>query len=156
MNKKEFLDLLGQSLSGEVDNNILEQSIKFYNEYISSQSNKSEQEVIEEIGDPRLIAKTIIETENTSARVAGNRYYYDNHSNRSNYNDYAGNADNRRDTGYNKVYHVKWYHMVAIVLVLLFVFTFIVRIGWFLLRILFLFFMPIIVITLLWAIIRKR
>ena len=66
MDKKEFMDILRQSLQGEVDDNIIEQNIRFYNEYISSQRGKNESEVIKEIGDPRLIAKTIIETAKAS------------------------------------------------------------------------------------------
>ncbi|NLL00667.1 MAG: DUF1700 domain-containing protein [Clostridiales bacterium] len=152
MSKNEFLNLLRQSLEGEVDNSIIEQSIRFYNEYISSQSDKSEEEVIKEIGDPRLIAKTIIETENAS-----NRDNFNTYSNRSDYNSYANDNDNSRSSNYNKVYHIKWYHMVVIVLVLLFLITFLVRLGWLLFRLFFAFLMPIIIISLLfWAIFKKR
>ena len=154
MNKKEFLDLLRQSLAGEVDNRILEQSISFYNEYISSQSSKSEEEVIKEIGDPRLIAKTIIETENASYRETDNRDKYVNYNNSDDYNGYSRSNDNRSSP--NKIYHLKWYHMALIVLILIFLFIFLIRIGWILLRLFFVFFVPIIFIGLLLALFRKR
>ncbi|NLO09778.1 MAG: DUF1700 domain-containing protein [Clostridiales bacterium] len=151
MNKKEFLNILRQYLEGEVDNSILEQSVSFYNEYISSQLNKTEEEVINEIGDPRLIAKTIIDTENTAHGDAGNYNSYDNRG-----YDYTGDNDNRSSSNNNKVYHIKWYHMVLIAIILVFLFAFIIRIGWMLIRLFFVFFLPIIFIALLWAMFRKR
>ncbi len=152
MDKKEFLDILRQSLEGEVDNSILEQSISFYNEYISSQSDKSEEEVIIEIGDPRLIAKTIIETENISRGEAGSNY----NSNINRSYEYTTDNDNPGSANYNKVYHIKWYHMVLIAIIFVFLFVFLIKIGWMLIRLFFMFFVPIIFIVLLWSLFRKR
>lgn len=151
MSKKEFLDLLRQSLEGEVNNSILEQSMKFYNEYISSQSNKSEEDVIEEIGDPRLIAKTIIETENAS-RVDSYSYYNDRSYNK----DYGGDNDSTSSSNNKKVYRLKWYHMVILVLVILFLFSFLIRVGWLILKMLSMFLVPIIIIIFLFSIIFRR
>ena len=152
MDKKEFMDILRQSLEGEIDNSTLEQSVKFYNEYISSQPDKSEEEVIIEIGDPRLIAKTIIETESSSRGVAGSNN--DNDNKRS--YEYTSANDNRGSSNRNNVYHVKWYHMVLIAIIIIFLFALLIRIGWILLRLFFMFFVPIIFILLLWAMFRKR
>jgi uncharacterized membrane protein len=152
MDKKEFLSILREALEGEVDSRVVEQNISFYNDYISSQANKSEEEVIEEIGDPRLIAKTIIETESSSGGQTGGGYYsYYSGS----YND-STDYDNRSSSQYNRVYHVKWYHMVLIALIALVLLTTLIRIGWFMIKFLFVFSVPIIFIFLLWILFRKR
>lgn len=64
MRKDEFLKLLRQALVGDVPNRVLEENIRYYDGYISEEVGKgrSEEDVIEEIGDPRLIAKTIEDT----------------------------------------------------------------------------------------------
>lgn len=154
MNKKEFLDLLRRSLEGEVDNRILEQNINYYSEYISSHSVKSEEEVIEEIGDPRLIAKTIIDTERLPYEEANRRNDYGNYNNKGDYDRYTEENNNRRDS--NKVYHIKGYHLLIFAIIVIFIFFILIRIGWLLLRLLSVFFVPIILIGLLWSMFRKR
>ena len=156
MDKKEFMDILRQSLQGEVDDNIIEQNIRFYNEYISSQRGKNESEVIKEIGDPRLIAKTIIETAKASDNsesgdwnnVGSNRSYSDEYAEKKDY--YRGHTHNKR------VYHLKWYHMLLILLVLFFLIFVLIRISWIIIKLLFAFIVPIIFIGLLLTLFRKR
>ncbi len=64
MTKAEFIETLRKSLNGKVDDNELAGNISYYSSYIDSEvrNGRSEQEVIAELGDPRLIARTIIET----------------------------------------------------------------------------------------------
>lgn len=64
MGKEEFLQGLRQALAGEVPQNIIAENLNYYNSYISGEVSKgrTEEEVIEEIGSPRLIAKTIIDS----------------------------------------------------------------------------------------------
>lgn len=62
MNKQEFLSELRRNLVGEVPGQEVDKNIAYYEEYISSDGSESEQCRIDEIGDPRLIARTIIET----------------------------------------------------------------------------------------------
>ncbi|CUH93682.1 DUF1700 domain-containing protein [Herbinix luporum] len=148
MNKKEFLDILRQSLEGEIDNRVIEQSIRFYSEYISSQEDKSEEEVIKEIGDPRLIAKTIIESEKNSTNNYSN---YNSNRYDSNYSRYEN------DTNRNiKYYHLKWYHKALGIFILFMLLFFIIRIGWIMIRMLFLFLPLLIIIAVLWAIFKKQ
>lgn len=63
MSKQEFLQRLRDTLTGEVPGNVIEENIRFYEEYISTEVNHGtgEEDVIASIGDPRLIAKTIME-----------------------------------------------------------------------------------------------
>lgn len=64
MNKTEFLHKLGEALQGEVSGAACQENIRYYDNYISQETGtgKSEEQVIDSIGDPRLIAKTIIES----------------------------------------------------------------------------------------------
>lgn len=71
MNKQIFLDTLRRALYGKIDDMTLADHIQYYENYISQEmvSGRSEQEVLDELGDPRLIARTILET-------SGNRTTY--------------------------------------------------------------------------------
>jgi len=66
MTRQEFINDLRESLYTEVSSIEIESNIKYYNEYINEQirNGKSEEQVLLELGDPRLIARTIIETSN--------------------------------------------------------------------------------------------
>ena len=154
MNKKEFLEVLRQSLVGEVSPIVLEQNIKFYNEYISSHSDKSEEEIIDEIGDPRLIARTIIETEKIPEQGSFGFNNYDDYDNRRSYDDYKNkdyrNTSNRR-SGYIRI---KWYHKLALMCLAIFLVLIVLRAGWLLLRLLSVFIVPIIIISILWYMFR--
>lgn len=64
MNREEFLRGLQNALSGEVPPSVVRDNLRYYDDYIRSemQSGRSEDQVMEELGDPRLIARTIIDT----------------------------------------------------------------------------------------------
>ena len=64
MTKNEFLDKLKMALTGKVSAALVEENMTYYGEYIDSQirTGKSEKEVMDLLGDPRLIAKTIVQT----------------------------------------------------------------------------------------------
>jgi len=71
MNKQEFLKIFRTALSGQVPAYIIEENVRYYDEYIEMQirQGKREQDVLSELGDPRLLAKTVITT-NKSAETA--------------------------------------------------------------------------------------
>ncbi len=62
MNKQEFLDILRMALSGRVSAKTVEENVSFYEEYINSKIRigQSEESVLHKLGDPRLLAKSII------------------------------------------------------------------------------------------------
>lgn len=62
MSKQEFLDRLKRSLSGGLGYVQVEEHIRYYSDYIDSQlrSGKTEAETMAALGDPRLIAKTLL------------------------------------------------------------------------------------------------
>ncbi len=72
MERKEFIDKLRGALNGNVSPALVEENIRYYHEYINSEmrNGKSEEEVLDALGDPRLIARTIIET-NTVEDMSG-------------------------------------------------------------------------------------
>ena len=63
MTKFEFSEKLRKALSGRVSHSIVNENVTYYERYIDSEIKKgrSEKEVLEELGDPRLLAKTIID-----------------------------------------------------------------------------------------------
>ncbi len=62
MTKQEFLDELNQALRGEVSAEVVMDSYRYYSTYIEDEirNGKSEEEVLEELGRPSLIARSII------------------------------------------------------------------------------------------------
>ena len=68
MTQKEFLDVLQRSLSGQVPPHVITENLNYYRSYISGQAanGRSESHILDELGDPRLLAKTIIEAENSN------------------------------------------------------------------------------------------
>lgn len=74
MDKKQFLNDLRERLEGEVPASIIEKNIRYYDRYISEHGVAC----IEEIGDPMLIATTIISSYEMSGDK-GDRYeqYYE-------------------------------------------------------------------------------
>lgn len=64
MNKKEFIDRLRTALTGRIASDAVQEHVLYYEEYINTQirMGRGENEVLSALGNPRLIAKTIIET----------------------------------------------------------------------------------------------
>ena len=63
MTQIEFVTELEQALRGNVEERIIQENVRYYNDYISEQraAGKSEEEIFASLGSPRLIAKTIID-----------------------------------------------------------------------------------------------
>ena len=80
MSKQDFLNGLYSFLNGQIPANQVEENIRYYRDYIDSQirSGKSEEEVLRALGDPRLIARTIVEISGPAAANEADEYYRDN------------------------------------------------------------------------------
>ena len=78
MTAEIFLTELREALDGSVSPAFINENIRYYEEYIDTEKRKgrSEEEVMEELGEPRLIAKTIIDTAETGEK-RGMRNVYD-------------------------------------------------------------------------------
>lgn len=153
MKKTEFLKELEESLRGEIPAAAVSDNLRYYDNYISQETEKgrSEAEVIEEIGSPRLIAKTIIDSGSFSAgNSAGGSQSYD-----------SGYESGQRETtsgGYGEFHYVnlsKWYWKLLIVAVLLIVLFTVLSIVGGIFAILFRFATPILLILLIWSLIRN-
>ena len=63
MKRSEFLTELKEQLSFELPERLVRENIDFYNNYISDEvrAGKTEAEVLSDLGEPRLIARTVID-----------------------------------------------------------------------------------------------
>lgn len=68
MTRQEFIEELRIALQGKISQNRVNEHLKYYDNYIMEEARKgrTEQQVIEQLGDPRLIAKTLINTSDNS------------------------------------------------------------------------------------------
>ena len=94
MTKQEFLDKLRAALNGKLLPGQVEENLHYYEDYINTEvrKGKSEGEVLAVLGDPRLIARTIVETAGQSAD-----HYYDNGQS-TQYREAGGNSDTGGNT----------------------------------------------------------
>lgn len=73
MNRQEFIDSLRAALNGRISPVQVEDNINYYQDYINVETRKgrSEEEVLAALGNPRLIARTIVQT--SGQDTAGSR-----------------------------------------------------------------------------------
>lgn len=72
MSREEFLTELRKALQGRVSQQTVNDNLRYYEDYILAESHKgkTEVEVIAELGNPRLLAKSIIDAENATTEKA--------------------------------------------------------------------------------------
>lgn len=65
MGKEEFLNGLRRALNGNLSEAQVEENIRYYKEYFAAEEakGKTEEEILAMLGDPRLLARTIIDAE---------------------------------------------------------------------------------------------
>ena len=63
MTKQEFLRELGRELRGRLPERTVRENLDYYEQYIDGERarGRSEEEIIEELGGPRIIARTIVD-----------------------------------------------------------------------------------------------
>ena len=86
MKKSEFLIRLQEALEGDVSTTTIQENVRYYDDYISGEvrDGKQEDAVIEELGDPWILARNI--TQAPEVLDATNVYGEDMHrENRNNY-----------------------------------------------------------------------
>lgn len=76
MTRQEFLDELRIALQGEMDQGRINEHLDYYENYIMEEARKgrTEQHVLEDLGNPRLIAKTLIDAEQYGGGAYGKSY----------------------------------------------------------------------------------
>lgn len=156
MNKSEFLNILRQALSGEVSQDVIEQNISYYSGYISTQTVEDENRIIEELGDPRLIAKSIIEAEKAAKEKSKSNWSgaaYQNNTSEQ-YEEYNGRTEElNQGFFFNKM---KWYHKLIAIAVIIVLLILIAMIGRLLLSVVFVFGLPILLLLLVMTLFRRR
>ncbi len=72
MTKREFLEQLQKMLARELDAGEVAENVRYYSEYIDNavHKGKSEEQVLSELGDPRMIARTILDVGEKRAGAA--------------------------------------------------------------------------------------
>lgn len=122
MCKKEFLDILYNQLSGQMPEGSVAAHVQYYRNYIEDEQQKgrTETDILNDLGDPRLIARTLLDTE----VGAGNPQNGSTYSATYNEADYDYNEYDSSDSARE---HVKkhsfkldlstWYGKVAVILI---------------------------------------
>lgn len=117
MDRTEFLNTLRSQLAGQMHEGKVAAHVRYYEDYIQSQvrSGRNEQDVLAELGDPRLIARTLLDTD-----VDNGQLDYEE------YSTYSEDSGNPQDFGKEHV-HVwrfdTWYSkLLGVVLLLIVVF----------------------------------
>ena len=79
MNRDEFIDKLQRTLAGGLGSYQVAENVRYYQEYIDSEvrKGKAEEEVLDMLGDPRLLAKSIIEANKRAGASEGVNQIYD-------------------------------------------------------------------------------
>lgn len=122
MRKAEFLKELQDALQGEVSAAVIRENLNYYDQYISQEtiSGRREEDVIEEIGSPRLIARTIIDSSEAAGDIPEAESSYG-----SSQDSYGG--ERRSSMNFHYVDLSKWYWKllasVVIILVMVAAFT---------------------------------
>ena len=73
MTKNEFLSTLRGRITGSIPTSEVESQLDYYSAYIDGRigAGLTEEEAVDELGDPLLIAKTVIESTDRAAEAAG-------------------------------------------------------------------------------------
>ena len=114
MNKKEFLDILYEQLSGQMPEGTVSSHIQYYRNYIEEQrrTGRSEDDILSELGDPRLIARTLLDTDSVGSSRSYSPYTEtDDH--------YEQNSSDTRKVKHHS-FHLNlstWYGKVAVILI---------------------------------------
>lgn len=122
MSKTEFLDILYNQLSGQIPEGSVAAHVQYYRNYIEDEQQKgrTETDILNDLGDPRLIARTLLDTEVGAGNPQnGSTYSAIYNEADSDYNEYDS-SDSAR--GHVKKHSFKldlstWYGKVAVILI---------------------------------------
>lgn len=69
MDRKDFLEGLRRYLAPEVSAEVVQENIRYYERYITEEviKGRREEEIVEELGDPWILAKTIIDMQGSNS-----------------------------------------------------------------------------------------
>lgn len=92
MDRTEFLDRLQRALAGGVNSSQVAENVRYYQDYIDAEIRKgrSETDVLSGLGDPRLLAKSIIEANKRAGYIEGTNQNFDEERQEDNVRESAG------------------------------------------------------------------
>lgn len=139
MNKEEFLQGLQNALSGEVPPEVVRDNLRYYDDYMRTerQKGRAEAEILEELGDPRLIARTIIDTTPGAGNGGFAEYRGGFFTGGRTEDAYAGYEEDPGQSTKQGVYHngkvhyydlSKWYWKLAVMAVVILVLTMVIAV----------------------------
>lgn len=119
MSKEEFLRRLEEALTGEVPASVIRENVIYYNTYISQEMarGRSMEEIVAEIGDARIVARTIIDSCEAAGETPGDDFRNDG-------GESSGYGQESRQNPFPNVRYVdlnRWYWKLLLILVLLLV-----------------------------------
>ena len=114
MNRAEFIDKLQRALAGALDSSQVGENVRYYQDYINGeiQKGKTEEEVIASLGEPRLLAKSIIEA---SKRTGSSETAYETYD-----EEYGTVTEDEKQNG-KTVKMPGWLLMLIVIVILLLV-----------------------------------
>ena len=159
MRKAEFLKELEASLKGEIPAGAVSDNLRYYDNYISQEvaKGRSESEVIEEIGSPRLIAKTIIDTSGAGEYGEPGKFLLPGYGSQGFGREYDTGYDRqeKQRTGFHYFNLNKWYWKFLIFAVVILVMISVLSIIGGIFALLFRYATPILIILLIWSLFRN-
>lgn len=119
MGREEFIEILQRTLAGSLNSSTVNENIRYYQDYIDMElrSGQSEGDIITELGDPRLLAKSIIEAKKYEDSNSG-------HSVQPDYDDVYDEDGNNYEQGGRKnanIYQVPSWMVIVFVILLIFI-----------------------------------
>lgn len=157
MTKNEFLDVLRQSLVGEVSPEVIEQNIRYYDQYLVASSPEKLENLFIELGDPRLIAKSIIESNRAAKQKGGYGSYQSDYSsiNYDSQNENQGHSSSQHKKSFLFA-STTWYQKITIALSIILTVIILIFLGRIMIGLLFTIGIPIILLLFVMSLFRKR
>lgn len=122
MSKTEFLDILYNQLSGQIPEGSVAAHVQYYRNYIEDEQQKgrTETDILNDLGDPRLIARTLLDTEVGAGNPQNGSTYSAIYNEADSYYNKYDSSDSAR--GHVKKHSFKldlstWYGKVAVILI---------------------------------------
>lgn len=157
MTRQEFLQELRIALQGEISQAAINEHIRYYENYIieESRKGKSEEEVIAQLGSPRLIAKTLIDATEQFGAYNGEEYYSESYDRETMGNEkgfHANYSDTQGwDVRYGKFKLNSWYGKLLMILLAVLIIVVAAHVVAFLLPVIVIIVMILLIISLIFG-----
>ncbi len=154
MTRQEFLSQLRDALKDDLSAGAVEEQVNYYNSYISEEvrNGKSEEEVLEMLGDPWILARTITDAADGTDQQTAYGYDYDAGSQARS----SGGQQNYGNGGMHEVRFDTWWKKLLLILVIVMVVLLVVAVVTGLIRILAPILVPVLVIMIVVRLIGGR